>query len=56
MELAVRELNGKEGVNGVLVQLPLPVHIDTHRVIDCVSPEKDVDGIHPLNLGSKYPS
>ena len=47
----VESLNGDDGVDGVLVQLPLPGHIDQQRVIECISPSKDVDGFHPYNLG-----
>ncbi|MBN1164980.1 MAG: bifunctional 5,10-methylenetetrahydrofolate dehydrogenase/5,10-methenyltetrahydrofolate cyclohydrolase [Candidatus Krumholzibacteriota bacterium] len=44
-------LNEDGGVDGILVQLPLPSHIDQHKVIERVSPDKDVDGFHPRNLG-----
>jgi methylenetetrahydrofolate dehydrogenase (NADP+)/methenyltetrahydrofolate cyclohydrolase len=47
----VESLNGDDGVDGVLVQLPLPGHIDQQRVIESISPTKDVDGFHPYNLG-----
>jgi methylenetetrahydrofolate dehydrogenase (NADP+)/methenyltetrahydrofolate cyclohydrolase len=47
----VERLNGDERVDGVLVQLPLPAHIDAHRVLAAVDPQKDVDGFHPLNVG-----
>ena len=47
----VEELNGREVIDGILVQLPLPSHIDAQRVLACVSPEKDVDGFHPVNVG-----
>jgi len=47
----VRELNADAGVHGVLVQLPLPAGVDEDRVIDAVDPRKDVDGLHPQNLG-----
>jgi methylenetetrahydrofolate dehydrogenase (NADP+)/methenyltetrahydrofolate cyclohydrolase len=47
----IAELNGREDVHGILVQLPLPSHIDTSRVIDAVDPAKDVDGFHPINIG-----
>ncbi len=50
LELIV-ELNKDPGVHGILVQLPLPDHIDTHAVIETISPCKDVDGFHPTNLG-----
>jgi methylenetetrahydrofolate dehydrogenase (NADP+)/methenyltetrahydrofolate cyclohydrolase len=47
----VRELNADERVTGILVQLPLPAHIDEERVVAAVEPVKDVDGFHPLNAG-----
>lgn len=45
------ELNRDPDVDGILVQLPLPKHIDAERVLDAVAPEKDVDGFHPVNAG-----
>jgi methylenetetrahydrofolate dehydrogenase (NADP+)/methenyltetrahydrofolate cyclohydrolase len=50
----VGELNAEEQVDGVLVQLPLPEHIDEARVIAAVDPVKDVDGFHPFNAGQLY--
>jgi len=50
----IAELNADDGVDGVLVQLPLPDHIDENRVIEAIAPEKDVDGIHPVNAGRLY--
>lgn len=47
----IAELNADDGVDGILVQLPLPKHIDTGRVIDAIDPAKDVDGLHPINAG-----
>jgi methylenetetrahydrofolate dehydrogenase (NADP+) / methenyltetrahydrofolate cyclohydrolase len=47
----VRELNEDPRVNGILVQLPLPSHLDEERVLSTISIEKDVDGFHPLNIG-----
>ena len=47
----VRELNANPEVNGILVQLPLPDHIDDEEILGAVSLEKDVDGFHPLNIG-----
>ncbi|MFU8814814.1 MAG: bifunctional methylenetetrahydrofolate dehydrogenase/methenyltetrahydrofolate cyclohydrolase FolD [Pseudomonadales bacterium] len=44
-------LNHDATIDGVLVQLPLPEHIDAARIIDLISPAKDVDGIHPFNIG-----
>ncbi len=47
----IDELNRQPDVDGILVQLPLPAHIEPHIVIDRIHPDKDVDGFHPLNLG-----
>jgi methylenetetrahydrofolate dehydrogenase (NADP+) / methenyltetrahydrofolate cyclohydrolase len=47
----VAELNAREEVDGILVQLPLPPQVDTKRVLEAVDPAKDVDGFHPVNLG-----
>jgi methylenetetrahydrofolate dehydrogenase (NADP+)/methenyltetrahydrofolate cyclohydrolase len=47
----VAELNAREDVDGILVQLPLPPQVDTKRVLEAVDPSKDVDGFHPTNLG-----
>ena len=48
----IARLNADRAVHGVLVQLPLPRHLDAHRVLDAVSPAKDVDGFHAVNLGA----
>ncbi|MGB6198019.1 MAG: bifunctional 5,10-methylenetetrahydrofolate dehydrogenase/5,10-methenyltetrahydrofolate cyclohydrolase [Candidatus Acidiferrales bacterium] len=47
----VEDLNRREDVDGILVQLPLPPQVDSKRVLESVDPAKDVDGFHPLNLG-----
>ena len=47
----VRELNGREDVDGILVQLPLPPQIDAREVLEAIDPAKDVDGFHPVNVG-----
>ncbi len=47
----IQELNKDENIDGILVQLPLPSHISTEKIIDTISPNKDVDGFHPFNLG-----
>ena len=47
----VEKLNNDSDVDGFIVQLPLPKHIDEQKVIEAISPEKDVDGFHPVNLG-----
>jgi methylenetetrahydrofolate dehydrogenase (NADP+)/methenyltetrahydrofolate cyclohydrolase len=48
----VEKLNKRTEIDGILVQLPLPDHIDSQRVLLAVSPEKDVDGFHPCNVGN----
>jgi len=50
----IAEVNADDEVDGLLVQLPLPDHIDENRVIEAIAPEKDVDGIHPINAGRLY--
>ena len=47
----IKELNEDESVNGILVQLPLPKHIDEDKVIRAIDPDKDVDGFHPESVG-----
>jgi methylenetetrahydrofolate dehydrogenase (NADP+)/methenyltetrahydrofolate cyclohydrolase len=47
----IADLNNNPGVNGILVQLPLPDHIDEEKVLYAIDPEKDVDGFHPINVG-----
>ena len=47
----IRELNNNPDIDGFIVQLPLPRHIDTHAVIEAIDPRKDVDGFHPANVG-----
>ena len=47
----IATLNADAQVNGILVQLPLPPQIDSHKVIAAIDPDKDVDGFHPLNVG-----
>ena len=47
----IGELNGRPDVHGILVQLPLPKHIDVRKVIEAIDPAKDVDGFHPINIG-----
>ena len=48
----IHELNKDDSVSGVLVQLPLPKHIDKKKVIEAILPSKDVDGFHPMNVGN----
>lgn len=47
----IKKLNGSKDVHGILVQLPLPSNIDEEAVLEAVSPQKDVDGFHPYNVG-----
>ncbi|MBR7184997.1 MAG: bifunctional methylenetetrahydrofolate dehydrogenase/methenyltetrahydrofolate cyclohydrolase FolD [Clostridia bacterium] len=47
----VRRLNGEEKIHGILVQLPLPKHLDEHEVLLAIDPKKDVDAFHPTNVG-----
>lgn len=47
----VAGLNAREDIDGILIQLPLPKHVDTKRLLEAVSPDKDVDGFHPVNAG-----
>jgi methylenetetrahydrofolate dehydrogenase (NADP+)/methenyltetrahydrofolate cyclohydrolase len=47
----IKKLNKNDQIHGILVQLPLPAHISEMKVIETISPEKDVDGFHPVNIG-----
>ena len=47
----VASLNARDEIDGILIQLPLPAHVDTTALLDAISPEKDVDGFHPVNAG-----
>lgn len=47
----IARLNADKSVNGILVQLPLPKHFDTHAILQSIAPHKDVDGFHPINVG-----
>lgn len=51
LEDQIRVLNDDNSIDGILVQMPLPAHIDQDRVIDTIDPAKDVDGFHPYNIG-----
>jgi methylenetetrahydrofolate dehydrogenase (NADP+)/methenyltetrahydrofolate cyclohydrolase len=51
LEALVRGLGADASVHGILVQLPLPAGLDAERVVRCIPPEKDVDGLHPVNVG-----
>lgn len=52
VEDLVKKLNVENKVNGILIQLPLPSHLNEARILSLVSPEKDVDGFHPYNIGA----
>lgn len=47
----VGQLNARDDIDGILIQLPLPKHVDTKRLLEAILPEKDVDGFHPVNVG-----
>jgi methylenetetrahydrofolate dehydrogenase (NADP+)/methenyltetrahydrofolate cyclohydrolase len=51
VETVIAELNADPTCHGYLVQLPLPAHLDTQRVLERINPDKDADGLHPVNLG-----
>lgn len=51
LELVIAELNQNEQVDGILVQLPLPSHLDAVSLLHTIHPDKDADGLHPVNLG-----
>jgi|TARA_B110000211_G_scaffold212179_1_gene251650 methylenetetrahydrofolate dehydrogenase (NADP+)/methenyltetrahydrofolate cyclohydrolase len=48
----IEELNNNDNISGILVQLPLPVHISKEKIINAIKPSKDVDGFHPINVGN----
>ena len=48
----IKELNEDKKIHGILVQLPVPKHIASHKVLEAISPDKDVDGFHPMNVGA----
>ena len=52
----VKECNNDDSIDGILVQLPLPKHINAHNIIINIDPNKDVDGLHPLNVAKLYQS
>lgn len=51
LEAELEKLNNDPACTGYIVQLPLPKHIDTNRILEKIAPEKDADGLHPMNLG-----
>ncbi len=52
--IKIDEINNDDAIDGVIVQLPLPEHISVNKIIDSISPDKDVDGFHPINLGKLF--
>ena len=50
----IAAVNADDGIDGLLVQLPLPDHLDANRIIEAIAPAKDIDGIHPMNAGCLY--
>ena len=50
----VEELNGREDIDGIIVELPLPAHVDERQVLEAVAPDKDVDCFHPFNAGKLF--
>lgn len=51
LEAKIKELNHAAGVHGIILQLPIPNHLDKFRLLSLINPQKDVDGLHPLNTG-----
>jgi len=51
LEKAIRGFNAEPGVDGILLQLPIPKHLDSDKAIDLINPDKDADGLHPFNQG-----
>ena len=51
VEALVRQLSADAGVQGIIIQMPLPAHLDSAGVIACLDPRKDIDGVHPVNAG-----
>ena len=49
---AIHDLNINQEIDGILVQLPLPPHINSSKIIEAIRPDKDIDGFHPLNMGN----
>ncbi len=47
----IKDLNGRKDIHGILVQLPLPKHLDESQIIESIDPNKDVDGLHPISIG-----
>jgi methylenetetrahydrofolate dehydrogenase (NADP+)/methenyltetrahydrofolate cyclohydrolase len=48
----VDQFNSRDDIDGILVQLPLPAHVDITKVVTAIAPDKDVDGLHPMNIGN----
>jgi len=47
----VHDLNRRDEIDGILIQMPLPAHVDSHRILNAIDPAKDVDGLHPVSIG-----
>lgn len=54
LEAHIRRLNEDTSITGYIIQLPLPKHLDAHALLEKISPQKDVDGFHPLNIGHLF--
>jgi len=54
LSLLIKRLNSDKGVNGILLQLPLPQHLDAEKMIEIISPDKDVDGLTAVNMGKLF--
>lgn len=52
ISVLIQKLNNTPEINGILIQLPLPKHLNTQKILNQISPQKDVDGFHPLNAGA----
>jgi len=52
LKAEIERLNDRENVDGIIVQLPLPSHLSSYDIVESISPDKDVDGLHPFNLGN----
>ncbi len=48
---SIKMLNGRHDIHGILIELPLPPHMNKNRILETISPEKDIDGFHPVNMG-----
>ena len=51
LQLIIKKLNKQKEIDGIIIQLPISKHLDPHKIVHYISPKKDVDGLHPYNLG-----